>query len=110
MYLTEQLEQKWSPVLDHEGLSSIKDAYRRAVTAVILENQEKAMAEESRTLNEAAPTNSTGGGFNSGATATGPVAGFDPIATCGLGRRDYAGPFAVSHFRHITLETIQRVA
>ena len=60
MYLTEQLEAKWSPVLDHEGAGKIKDSYRRAVTAVILENQEKAMAEESRMLNESAPTNATG--------------------------------------------------
>jgi len=74
MYLTEQLEQKWSPVLDHNGLNEIKDPYRRAVTAVILENQEKAMAEESRTLNEAAPTNS-GGGLGSGTS----VGSYDPI-------------------------------
>ena len=74
MYLTENLEQKWSPVLDHDGLNKIKDPYRRAVTAVILENQEKAMAEECRTLNESAPTNS-GGGLGSG---TG-VGSYDPI-------------------------------
>lgn len=64
MYLTEALEEKWSPVLDHEGLVAIKDPYRRAVTALVLENQEKALAEESRVLNEAAPTNSTGAGIN----------------------------------------------
>jgi hypothetical protein len=69
MYLTEQLEQKWSPVLDHEGAGKIKDSYRRAVTAIILENQEKAMAEEGRVLNEAAPTNATG---NS-------ISNYDPI-------------------------------
>ena len=74
MYLTENLEQKWSPVLDHDGLAKIKDPYRRAVTAVILENQEKAMAEDARTLNEAAPTNS-GGGLG-GTTG---VASYDPI-------------------------------
>jgi hypothetical protein len=51
MYLTEQLESKWSPVLDHDGLPKIKDSYRRAVTAMVLENQEKAMAEEGRMLN-----------------------------------------------------------
>jgi hypothetical protein len=62
MYLTEQLENKWSPVLDHEGLNKIKDPYRRAVTAIILENQEKAMAEEGRMLNEASPVNNYGGG------------------------------------------------
>ena len=74
MYLTEQLEQKWSPVLDFDGLSQIKDPYRRAVTAVILENQEKAMAEESRQLNESAPTNS-GGGLGSGTN----IGSYDPI-------------------------------
>jgi len=70
MYLTEALESKWSPILDHDGLSKIKDPYRRAVTAVILENQEKAMAEESRQLNETAPTNNYGGGN---------IAAYDPI-------------------------------
>ena len=74
MYLTENLESKWSPVLDHDGLSAIKDPYRRAVTAVILENQEKAMAEESRTLNESAPTNS-GGGLGAGTN----IGSYDPI-------------------------------
>ena len=72
MYLTEQLEQKWSPVLDHEGAGKIKDSYRRAVTAIILENQEKAMAEEGRMLNESAPTNATAGGAY-------PIANYDPI-------------------------------
>ena len=74
MYLTENLESKWSPVLDHNGLNPIKDSYRRAVTAVILENQEKAMAEEARTLNEAAPTNA-GGGLGSGTA----IGSYDPI-------------------------------
>jgi len=74
MYLTEQLERKWSPVLDHDGLSQIKDPYRRAVTAIILENQEKAMAEESRQLNEAAPTNA-GGGLGAGTN----IGSYDPI-------------------------------
>jgi hypothetical protein len=73
MYLTEQLESKWSPVLDHDGLPKIRDSYRRAVTAVILENQEKAMAEEGRQLNESAPTNS---GFGSAGSY---VQGYDPI-------------------------------
>jgi hypothetical protein len=74
MYLTEQLESKWSPVLDHDGLSQIKDPYRRAVTAIILENQEKAMAEESRQLNETAPTNA-GGGLGTGTN----IGSYDPI-------------------------------
>ena len=74
MYLTENLESKWSPVLDHDGLNPIKDSYRRAVTAVVLENQEKAMAEEARTLNEAAPTNA-GGGLGTGTA----IGSYDPI-------------------------------
>ena len=74
MYLTENLEHKWSPVLDHNGLTQIKDPYRRAVTAVILENQEKAMAEEARSLNEAAPTNA-GGGLGTGTN----IGSYDPI-------------------------------
>lgn len=62
MYLSEELEKKWAPVLEHDALDSIKDPYRKAVTAVILENQEKAMSEERRMLSEAAPTNNYGDG------------------------------------------------
>jgi hypothetical protein len=60
MYLSEQLENKWSRVLDYEGpkCPKITDPYRRAVTAMVLENQEKDLAEQH--LNEAAPTNATG--------------------------------------------------
>jgi len=46
MYLSEQIEKKWEPVLKHESLPEIKDAYKRSVTAVVLENQEKALREE----------------------------------------------------------------
>jgi hypothetical protein len=74
MYLTEQLEQKWSPILDHEGVSPIKDPYKRAVTAIVLENQERAIAEEMRQLNESAPTNS-GGGLGAGTN----IGSYDPI-------------------------------
>lgn len=74
MYLSEHLEEKWSPVLDHQGLAAIKDPYRRAMTAIILENQEKAMREEYRQLNETAPTNS-GGGLGTGTN----VGSYDPI-------------------------------
>ena len=80
MYLSESLQQKWAPVLDHADMPAIKDPYKKAVTAVILENQVQAMQKDAGYLNETAPTNSAGtGGFGSGATATGPVAGFDPI-------------------------------
>ena len=80
MYLSEQLQEKWAPVLDHEGAGKIKDPYKRAVTAVILENQERAMAEERGVLNESAPVNAAGtGGFSGTSGAAGPVAGYDPI-------------------------------
>lgn len=60
MYLTEELQKRWAPVLDHADLPSIKDPYKRAVTAMILENQRVASAEERRSLNESAPMNATG--------------------------------------------------
>jgi hypothetical protein len=60
MYLSETIEKKWEPVLKHESLAPIADPYRRAVTAVILENQEKAMREERGILHEATHANATG--------------------------------------------------
>ena len=60
MFQTENLQEKWSPVLAHPDLPKIDDAYKRAVTTVILENQEKAIKEDRNFLQEAAPTNATG--------------------------------------------------
>ena len=60
MYLTENLQDKWQPVLEHPDLPKIEDAYKRAVTTVILENQEKAVREDRSFMAEAAPTNATG--------------------------------------------------
>ena len=60
MFNTEQLQEKWRPVLDHPDLPEIKDQYKRAVTTVILENQERSMSEDRAFLQEAAPTNQTG--------------------------------------------------
>jgi len=73
MFQTEHLQEKWSPVLEHNDLPEIKDAYRKAVTTVILENQEKALREDSAFLSEAAPTNSGHG------PAGANVDGWDPI-------------------------------
>ena len=61
MFQTEHLQEKWQPVLEHNDLPEIKDSYRKAVTTVILENQEKALREDRGFLGEAAPTNATGG-------------------------------------------------
>ena len=62
MYLSEQIQEKWAPVLDHDALGSISDPYKKAVTAVVLENQEKAMREEKAALNEAVHGNNIGAG------------------------------------------------
>jgi hypothetical protein len=60
MFQTQHLQEKWQPVLEHPELPKIEDSYRRAVTTLILENQEKAMKEDKSFLGEAAPTNATG--------------------------------------------------
>jgi len=62
MFQTEHLQEKWQPVLEHPNLPKIQDSYKRAVTTLILENQEKAMREDRMMLSETAPVNSTGGG------------------------------------------------
>jgi hypothetical protein len=80
MYLSEELQKKWDSVLNHPDLPQIADPYRKAVTAVILENQATEMRKSGEILQEAAPTNSLGGtGYSGGSAAGGPVAGFDPI-------------------------------
>ena len=68
MFKSEQLLEKWSPLIKHEELPEITDSHRKNVTAVLLENQEKFLKEE-KLLTEAAPTNSTGTG----------VQNFDPV-------------------------------
>ena len=91
MFHSEHLQEKWAPLLNYEGLDSIKDSHRRAVTAVLLENQEKFLREESA-FNTGGITNlmesptmsanaaGAGGGFGGGAgLAGGPTAGFDPV-------------------------------
>ena len=62
MFLSEQIQNKWQPVLDHPDLPKIQDSYKRAVTSVILENQERALKEDAAFLSEAidAPANATG--------------------------------------------------
>ena len=64
MFQTEHLQEKWQPVLEHPDLPKIEDSYKRAVTTLILENQEAAMREDRGFLAETAPTNSTGGSID----------------------------------------------
>ena len=61
MFQTEHLQEKWQPVLEHPDLPKIEDSYRRAVTTIILENQEKSIKEDRNFLKETAPTNFIGG-------------------------------------------------
>jgi hypothetical protein len=70
MYLSEQLVKKWQPVLEHPELPEVTDSYKKAVTAVILENQEKAIREDRAFMSEAAPQNSTDASY---------VQNWDPI-------------------------------
>ena len=85
MYLSEGLQTKWAGVLDHPDLTPINDPYKKAVTAVILENQAQEMSKSGQILNEAVPTNSASAGLGSAGaagfsgSAASPVAGFDPI-------------------------------
>ena len=79
MYLSENIQKKWSAILEHADLPEIKDNYKKTVTAILLENQEKALKEERGMLNELAPANNIGDGSAG-------VAKYDPIMI-GLVRR-----------------------
>lgn len=71
--LAEELQNKWDPILAHPDLAPIKDQHRRSVTAVVLENTERALREANQyvpqTLTEAAPANQTGADIDT----------FDPV-------------------------------
>ena len=82
------LVEKWGPILEHDSFSPIADNHKKSVTATILENTEKALVESgdisasmTGLLSETTTTGSSGAadGFSSGATATGPTAGYDPV-------------------------------
>jgi len=76
--LREDLVKKWAPVLEHETMDPIKDQYRKEVTAVLLENQQKSLSEERAALFEAVPTNANYNGSSTNPD-TGGVAKYDPI-------------------------------
>ena len=76
--MSENLQEKWAPVLEHADLPKIEDNYKRAVTSVILENQERAIQEERGAMNEALGAGTgTVAGAPGGVTAT--AANWDPI-------------------------------
>jgi hypothetical protein len=70
----QDLVKKWAPILEHESAPKIRDNYRKEVTAVLLENQEREMAKQREALFEAAPANSVGSYGD-----TGGFAKFDPV-------------------------------
>ena len=83
MFQSEQLQEKWKPLLEYEGLDPIKDNHRKAVTAVLLENQEKFLREEQQfgsglSLMETVPTNHANTAGNQG--------GFGGTAICTTSR------------------------
>jgi hypothetical protein len=86
MFLREEIQKKWAPVLDHEGLGAIKDSHKRGVTAIMLENTVKALNEsyahgQYQTLTETGlegvPVNFMGG--SSSTAGSGGIDTFDPV-------------------------------
>ena len=74
---SEMLQEKWAPVINHADLPSIDDNYKRTVTSVLLENQERAIREQYLTED---PTNSAGGGLGLAvANSNANMQGFDPV-------------------------------
>ena len=70
--------EKWDPLLEHEALPKIEDSYKKKVTSVLLENQEKALREQY--LAEAIPANSMGGNFADAQVGdAGKLQGYDPV-------------------------------
>jgi len=85
-YVTDELVEKWQPVLEHPDLAEIKDAHKRSTVATLLENQERASREAAQgsggysmpsLLGEAAPANAMGA--SSSTAAAGAVDIFDPV-------------------------------
>ena len=81
MTTRQDLLKKWAPILEHESMPTIKDNYRKEVTAVLLENQEREMGKQAEALFETAPANAGGAGLALGGAGamTNSVAGYDPV-------------------------------
>lgn len=80
-YNRKTLLEKWAPVLSHKSCDPIKDNYRKEVTAILLENQERELRKAARVLFEASPANSGGLGIAMGSagSSSGTVSGYDPV-------------------------------
>jgi hypothetical protein len=82
MFLSETVQSKWKAIIEHPDLPEIKDNYKKQVTAIILENQERALREERSALFETPANNITGSDARDGAA----IKTYDPIMI-GLVRR-----------------------
>ena len=81
MFLQEEIQKKWAPILEHSDLPSIRDAHRRSVTAVVLENTERALRESAIHGQYQTLTETTSGGAYNGIGASSSTAGAGPIDT-----------------------------
>jgi hypothetical protein len=80
MTTRQELLKKWAPILEHASLNPIKDNYRKEVTAVLLENQEREMAKQHQALFETVAANAGGDGIALGGAGTNTnMAGYDPV-------------------------------
>jgi|TARA_R110000803_G_C11970749_1_gene319702 hypothetical protein len=70
----DSLMEKWAPVLNEASCGAITDNHKRSVTAAILENQEKAMMEQSESAMGFLSENAA-----SAANNTGSVNNFNPV-------------------------------
>jgi hypothetical protein len=74
MFLTEEIKQKWQPVIEHPDVPPIAESWKKRVTTILLENTARELRNVPSVLNEGAPANQSGTFPN----ATN-LKGFDPI-------------------------------
>jgi hypothetical protein len=84
MYLNEEIQKKWGPILEHPDLAKITDPHKRMVTATVLENTERALREASgmvhgsqRLFEAGQPVNAMQG--SSSTAGDGSIDIFDPV-------------------------------
>ena len=89
MFHSEQLQEKWAPLLNHEGLDEIKDSHRRSCNRCPARKPRKFLREQSafesgtsmltETPNMNTNSSASAAGFSGSFKDGGPVAGFDPV-------------------------------
>ena len=105
MVLNEQIQAKWGPILEHEDLPKIEGTYKKSVTAVLLENQEKMMREQAAQQNGTGlfltETGPLGGGFSQDYTTdpTQPIPSIDKTHGPAQGAVQFVDPVLISLVR-----------